>query len=141
MVLDVRPDNRIAPEDAAKFAATAAACARVGWDFERVGVLGPVLAANLRWLSGYRHPRVRNEPVAEALRAVFAESQGLLTGAREVGDPIATLPVHYHLLWCHELAVDLEGRLLSAGTRVHLAPAIVEEVGGSVDASAASVAE
>jgi hypothetical protein len=93
VVLDVRPDGRIEPEDAAKFAATAAACVRVGWDFERVGVLGPVLAANLRRLSGYRHPRVRIELVAEALRVVFAVPQGLLTRAREVGDRIATLPV------------------------------------------------
>ncbi|RDG35041.1 TnsA-like heteromeric transposase endonuclease subunit [Streptomyces corynorhini] len=140
VVLDVRPDNRIEPADAVKFAATAAACARVGWGFERVGVLGPVLAANLRWLSGYRHPRVRNEQVVGALRAVFAEPQGLLTGVREVGDPIATLPVLYHMLWCHELAVDLEGRLLSADTRVHPASVVAKEVGGSADASAASVA-
>ena len=91
VVLDVRPDDRIEPDDASKFAATA--CARVGWGFERVGILDPVLAANLLWLTGYRYPRVRREPVAEALQAVFAEPQGLLAGAREVGDPIATLPV------------------------------------------------
>lgn len=93
VVLDVRPDDQIEPDDAKRFAATAAACARVGWGFERVGMLDPELAANLRWLSGYRHPRVRREPVADALQAVFAEPQGLLAGAREVGDPIATLPV------------------------------------------------
>ncbi|WP_308402713.1 TnsA-like heteromeric transposase endonuclease subunit [Streptomyces sp. AC550_RSS872] len=58
VVLDVRPDDRIEPEDAVKFEVTAAACARVGWGFEGVGVLDPVLAANLRWLSGYRHPSV-----------------------------------------------------------------------------------
>ncbi|MFC5954768.1 TnsA-like heteromeric transposase endonuclease subunit [Streptomyces pratens] len=46
VVLDVRPDELVEPEDAVKFAATAVACARVGWDYERVGVLGPVLAAN-----------------------------------------------------------------------------------------------
>ncbi|MDX3264575.1 TnsA-like heteromeric transposase endonuclease subunit [Streptomyces sp. NPDC093228] len=53
-VLDLRPDERIEPEDAAKFAATAVACARIGWGYGRVGVLDPVLGANLRWLSGYR---------------------------------------------------------------------------------------
>ncbi|MEU3372936.1 TnsA-like heteromeric transposase endonuclease subunit [Streptomyces sp. NPDC006711] len=57
VVLDVRPDDRIEPDDAAKFAATAAACSQVRWGFERVGILDPVLAANPRWLSGYRHPR------------------------------------------------------------------------------------
>jgi hypothetical protein len=69
VVLDVRPDDRIEPEDAVKFGATATACAVVGWDFERVGVLDPVLAANLRGLSGYPHPRVRREPMAAELRA------------------------------------------------------------------------
>ena len=33
------------------------ACALAGWDYQRIGALDPVLAANLRWLSGYRHPR------------------------------------------------------------------------------------
>ncbi|MGW3655027.1 TnsA endonuclease N-terminal domain-containing protein [Streptomyces sp. NPDC005151] len=33
LVVDVRPDNRIEPRDAMKFAATAAACRLVGWDF------------------------------------------------------------------------------------------------------------
>lgn len=68
MVLDVRPDERIEPEDAAKFAVTAMACARVGWGYEWVGVLDPVLAANLRWLSGDRHPRVRREAGAHVSR-------------------------------------------------------------------------
>ncbi|MER5987246.1 TnsA-like heteromeric transposase endonuclease subunit [Streptomyces sp. NPDC001787] len=140
MVLDVRPDDRIEPKDAVKSAATAAACAVVGWDFERVGVLDPVLAANLRWLSGYRHPRVRREPVVAGLRAVFAHPRGLLAGARAVGDPIAVLPVLFHLLWCRELAVDLEAGLLSAATTVRPASPVAREVSGGADASKAVVA-
>ncbi|MFF7183003.1 TnsA-like heteromeric transposase endonuclease subunit [Streptomyces sp. NPDC008121] len=139
-VLDVRPDDRIEPEDAAKFAATAMACGRVGWGYERVGVLEPVSAANLRWLSGYRHPRVRREPVAAELRAAFTEPQALLEGARSVGDPIAVLPVLFHLLWLRELNIDLEGELLSAATLVSLAPAIAKEVDTDADASADAVA-
>ncbi|WP_242433164.1 TnsA-like heteromeric transposase endonuclease subunit [Streptomyces sp. Root264] len=122
MVLDVRPDDRIEPEDVVKFAATATACAVVGWDFERVGVLDPALAANLRWLSGYRHPRVRRDPVAAELRAAFARPRGLLAGVGALGDPIAVLPVLFHLLWCRELAVDLEAGLLSAATQVRPVP-------------------
>ncbi|MEU1556979.1 TnsA-like heteromeric transposase endonuclease subunit [Streptomyces scabiei] len=140
VVLDVRPDDRIESEDAVKFAATAAACAVVGWDFERVGVLDPVLAANLRWLSGYRHPRVRREPVAAELRAAFARPRGLLAGVGAVGDPIAVLPVLFHLLWCRELAVDLEAGLLSAATQVRPVPMVAKEVGGDAGASAAAVA-
>ncbi len=140
VVLDVRPDELVEPEDAAKFEATAVACDRVGWGYERVGVIGPVLAANLRWLSGYRHPRVRREPVAECLRALFAQPQGLLAGVRAVGDPIAVLPVLFHLLWHRELAVDLVGERLSAATVVHPAPVAAREVESGADASAASVA-
>ncbi|MEV8310726.1 TnsA-like heteromeric transposase endonuclease subunit [Streptomyces flavidovirens] len=140
VVLDVRPDELVEPEDAAKFAATAVACARVGWSYERVGMIDPVQAANLRWLSGYRHPRVRREPVAECLRAVFAQSQGLLAGVRAVGDPIAALPVLFHLLWRGELAVDLAGERLSAATVVHPALVAVREVESGADVSAASVA-
>ncbi|MFD4233129.1 TnsA-like heteromeric transposase endonuclease subunit [Streptomyces sp. NPDC058542] len=140
VVLDVRPDDRIEPEDAVRFAATAAACAMVGWDFERVGVLDPVLAANLRWLSGYRHPRVRRDPVAAELRAAFARPRGLLAGVGAVGDPITVLPVLFHLLWCRELAVDLEAGLLSAATQVRPVPMAAKEVDGDAGASAAAVA-
>jgi hypothetical protein len=140
VVLDVRPDERIEPEDAVKFAVTAAACARVGWNYERVGVVEPVLGANLRWLSGYRHPRVRREAVVADLRVVFTKPRGLLAGARAVGDPIAVLPVLFHLLWCRELAVDLEGELLSAATLVAPVPAITEEAEGDAGASTVAVA-
>lgn len=140
VVVDVRPDERIEPEDAAKFAATAEACARVGWGYERVGVLDPVLAANLRWLSGYRHPRVRREPVAGALLAVFSEPVGLLAGARAARDPLAVLPVLYHLLWCRELTAELQTERLSAASPVRLAPTAVREVGWDADASEAAVA-
>ncbi|MFF9047133.1 TnsA-like heteromeric transposase endonuclease subunit [Streptomyces parvulus] len=140
VVLDVRPDERIEPGDAAKFTATAEACTRVGWGYERVGVLDPVLAANLRWLSGYRHPRVRQEPVASALLAAFSEPLGLLAGARAVGDPLAVLPVLYHLLWRSELTAETRAERLSAASLVRPAPAAVGEVGWDADASTAAVA-
>jgi hypothetical protein len=57
VVIDVRADDRIEPTDAEAFEVTELACAEVGWSFRRLGVINPVLAANLRWLSRYRHPR------------------------------------------------------------------------------------
>lgn len=54
-VIDVRPDNRVTPADQEIFQATADLCATVGWAYRRLGGLPPVLLANLRWLSGYRH--------------------------------------------------------------------------------------
>ena len=57
VVVDVRPDDRIPDRDAETFAVTAAACQAAGWEYRRAGDLDPVLAANVRWLSRYRHRR------------------------------------------------------------------------------------
>jgi hypothetical protein len=78
-----------------------------GWEYRLVGALDPIATANLRWLSGYRHPRHDVAPVAAVLRAAFAEPVPLMEGAEAAGDPIVVLPVLYHLLWRQELAVDL----------------------------------
>ena len=80
VVVDVRADQRIGDQDAAVFAATAQVCAQVGWDYQRAGELAPVQAANLRWLSGYRHPRFAQSGVAARLGEVFAEPGSLLGG-------------------------------------------------------------
>lgn len=134
LVVDVRPDERIEPGDAVKFAVTAAACRSVGWDFARVGTPDAVLMANVRWLAGCRHPRVHRPDVAGRLVEVFADGAGLLDGARRVGDQIAVLPVLFHLLWRQALTTDLEGALLSADTHVRLG--LVREGGGDAVASA-----
>jgi hypothetical protein len=55
LVIDVRAAERIEPRDAEAFELTRRACRSVGWRYRRVGGLGAVVAANLRWLSGYRH--------------------------------------------------------------------------------------
>jgi hypothetical protein len=67
VVIDVRADQRVGEQDAAVFAATARWCAQVGWDYQRVGELGLVHARNLRWLSGYRHPRFAQPGLAARL--------------------------------------------------------------------------
>ncbi|GAA1574271.1 hypothetical protein GCM10009827_115160 [Dactylosporangium maewongense] len=121
VVIDVRPDDRIEQADAEAFDATARACAEVGWLFHRVGTPDPVLAANLRWLARYRHPRcgVRRDVVA-SLVGVFDRPTGLFTGAAEVGDRLAVLPVLYHLLWRQVLVADLTVEPLRPGTVVRV---------------------
>jgi hypothetical protein len=111
LVVDVRADDRIGEDDAALFAATEVACGSVGWEYRRVGVVEPGLAANLRWLAGYRHPRNRIEPVAAGLMETFATARSVFEGASMVGDPIAVLPTLFHMLWTGELTVDLTVRL------------------------------
>jgi hypothetical protein len=112
VVIDVRPDQRIGEQDAAVFADTARLCAEVGWEYQRVGELGPVHAANLRWLAGYRHPRFAQPGLAARLGEVFAEGAPLLSGAAASGDPVAVLPVLFGMLWRGELTAELERDLL-----------------------------
>ena len=121
VVIDVRPDDRVGPKDAAVFAATASVCASAGWSYRRVGALGLVLAANLRWLAGYRHPRCLRSDLAARLREVFAAPGPLLPGARAAGDPVVVLPVLFHLLWCGVLAADLAGSRLGAASVIAVA--------------------
>ncbi|AJT62595.2 hypothetical protein T261_0906 [Streptomyces lydicus] len=106
-VVDCRPAERRRARDWMKFEATRAACDQLGWEFRLLGAPDAVLVRNVRWLSGYRHPRHRLEPVASHLLAAFAEPVALMDGALAVGEPGAALPVLFHLLWSHELAVDV----------------------------------
>jgi hypothetical protein len=71
VVVDVRADDRIGPRDAAAFKVTAWACELAGWQFRRVGAVGPVLLANVRWLAGYRHPRHGSGVAAQAARGPY----------------------------------------------------------------------
>lgn len=122
IVIDVRADDRVEEADAEAFEATARACAEVGWIFRRVGVVDPVLAANVRWLSRYRHPRNGAQPaVVDALLAVFAQPTPLFAGAENVGDRIAVLPVLFHLLWHRRLVTNLDAAPLNAATVVRCA--------------------
>jgi hypothetical protein len=118
LVVDVRPDDRIRPEDAQAFEVTAAACESVGWGYRRVGAPDPVLAANVRWLAGYRHRRCLREEHRAGLLEAFSSPAPLLAGARAVGDPIAVLPSLFHLMWAGVLAASLSPALLDGGAMV-----------------------
>lgn len=121
VVVDVRADDRISPADAEVFCRSHDACATVGWDYRRVGALDPVVAANLRWLSGYRHPRAHRPGVASALETTFACTRPLMEGARSVGHAIVVLPVLFHMLWHGRLMADLVSGVLGEHTMVGLA--------------------
>ena len=74
MVIDVRPADKIGAKDRAKFEFefTVALCAQVpGWSFRLVHEPDPILTGNLRWLSGFRHPRHRLSPWLLKLMKVF----------------------------------------------------------------------
>ncbi len=107
VVVDVRPDDRVPERDAETFAATASACEAVGWEYRRAGDLDPVLVANVRWLSRYRHQRCLVPEVASVLLEAFAGGRCLFEGAEMAGDRLGVLPVLFHLMWRRQLAADL----------------------------------
>jgi hypothetical protein len=111
VVVDVRPDDRIPERDAETFAVTAAACESAGWEYRRSGDLDPVLVANVRWLSRYRHPRCLVPQVAVVLLEAFAGGRGLFEGAEAAGDRLRVLPVLFHLMWQRQLTADLPAPL------------------------------
>jgi len=111
VVIDVRPDDRIQLRDAEAFEATRRACGIAGWGFVRAGVPDPVRTANVAWLSRYRHHRCGSPDAARLLLKAFAEPAPLMTGAAAAGDPLAVLPVLFHLMWRHVLQADLAARL------------------------------
>jgi len=125
VVVDVRADDRIPERDAEVFAVTAGACAQVGWEFRRVGVPGAVLAANVRWLSRYRHPRCAGRPgsgLDVQLMQTFAVATPLLAGAEANGERLRVLPVLFHLMWLGRLtAAGLASAPLGASTLIRAA--------------------
>ena len=109
-IVDVRPDDRIGDLDALKFKQTADACALVGWSYRRMGEVDPVVRANSRWLSSYRHPWCGLSRVTsfEAIAAALAEGRARLdeVGVR-VGAPLlAVLPLVFHHVWHGDLGMD-----------------------------------
>jgi len=122
VVIDVRADDRIEAADAEAFAVTAETCARLGWEFRRAGEIDPVPGGNVRWLARYRHPRCAGPAgVARRLREAFVGPVPLLAGAAEAGDPLATLPALFHLMWRQELVADLTRERLGPATQVRAA--------------------
>jgi hypothetical protein len=88
--------------------AVAEACAHIGWTYRRLAPLDDVLAANLKWLAGYRRPRNqgRTDLMAAVLKA-FAAPRPLIEGVEAVGDPIEVLPCVFHSLWHGRLTANL----------------------------------
>ncbi len=118
VVVDIRPDDRIPERDAETFAVTALACEAAGWEYRRSGDLDPVLVANVRWLSRYRHRRCLVPGIAAVLLEAFAGGRGLFEGAEAAGDRLRVLPVLFHLMWQRQLTADLTAGPLSASTVV-----------------------
>lgn len=89
--------------------AVRAACEETGWTYRRLAPLDGVLAANLKWLAGYRHPRNAGRPgLTHAVVEAFARPRPLIEGAEAAGDPLEILPSVFHALWHGRVTADLE---------------------------------
>ena len=94
----------------------------LGWEFRRVGEIDPVPGSNVRWLARYRHPRCAGRAgVTRRLREAFAGPAPLLAGAARAGDPLATLPALFHMMWRQELVADVMRERLGPATLVRAA--------------------
>jgi hypothetical protein len=65
------------------------------------------MTTNVRWLAGYRHPRCAPRDLQHAAESLVATPMPLMEIAALIGDPLASLPVIYHLLWRGRLRTDL----------------------------------
>ncbi|MGW0964517.1 TnsA-like heteromeric transposase endonuclease subunit [Streptomyces gelaticus] len=87
----------------------AEACAQVGLVYRRLEPLEKTLAANLKRLAGYRHPRNQGHPgLAAAVLEAFTQPRPLIEGVEAIGDAIEVLPVAFHALWHGQLTVALD---------------------------------
>jgi hypothetical protein len=87
----------------------AEACALIGWTYRRLPPLDDILAANLAWLAGYRHPRNVGRPgLTPAVVEAFARPRPLIEGAEAAGDPLEVLPAVFHALWHGRVTADLD---------------------------------
>lgn len=92
--------------------AVSTACEEIGWAYRRLAPLDDVLAANLKWLAGYRHPRNAGRPgLMPAVVEAFARPRPLIEGAEAAGDPLEILPAVFHALWHGRVTADLEAPL------------------------------
>lgn len=85
------------------------AVGQTGWQLRVVSDAHPVVAANRRRLSRYRHARWADERAARVLHEVFAHPLSFAEGVASSGLPRleATGRAH-HLIWTQELVIEWE---------------------------------
>ncbi|WP_329345565.1 TnsA-like heteromeric transposase endonuclease subunit [Streptomyces microflavus] len=122
LLIDVRPADRIKPEDALKFAATAEAALSAGWQYGVVAGWRQHVWTNVDALSAERRPTPDMLGVQDQLREIAA--QGPLPFG-ELADhcriPAIARAHAIHLLWHRHLGADLSGPFGDASL-IRLAP-------------------
>ncbi|MFF1301926.1 TnsA-like heteromeric transposase endonuclease subunit [Streptomyces sp. NPDC058307] len=122
-LIDVRPAERIKPEDALKFAAAAEAALSAGWQYGVVAGWRQHLWTNVDALSAERRPLPDVLGIQGQLRDAAAAHGSLLFGelVERCRVPAIARAHAIHLLWHRHLGVDLSGPF-GDGSLVRLAP-------------------
>ncbi|MBZ6211573.1 TnsA-like heteromeric transposase endonuclease subunit [Streptomyces olivaceus] len=107
LLADCAGHGDISPRLSCRAAVMEAAAAAAGWQYRVLRPPDPVLAANLRWLAGYRHPRYKGGELARRAAEAFRRPRPLIEGVHELGDPIQVFPVVFHALWHGDLSAPL----------------------------------
>ncbi|MCX5112845.1 TnsA-like heteromeric transposase endonuclease subunit [Streptomyces sp. NBC_00378] len=121
-LIDVRPADRIKPQDALKFAATAEAALSAGWQYGVVAGWRRHVWTNVDALSAERRPTPDVLGIQDQLRQVAA--QGPLPFGELVEQcriPAIARAHAIHLLWHRHLGADLSGPFGDASL-IRLAP-------------------
>jgi hypothetical protein len=102
-------------------AAAGEACQPADRAYLSGGVADRVLAACLRWLSDYKHPRTLDRGPAGEPAPAFEHPALLAAGAGTAGDPVAVAPSVSRLLWPGRLPAGSASVLPGRSTLVRAA--------------------
>jgi hypothetical protein len=107
-LLDVRPAERIGPDDLVRFAATGEAALAAGWRYGVVAGWRPHVLTNLDTLASQRRPLA--DPLGIQPQLLEAAAQGPLPFSELVAAtsyPAVARAHALHLIWHRRLAIDL----------------------------------
>ncbi|MCI2239105.1 TnsA-like heteromeric transposase endonuclease subunit [Paenibacillus sp. TRM 82003] len=107
VVVDVRARARLDPVSERTFERTRRLCRQLGWQYRVCSDIEAVHVRNVRWLSGYRHPRFgSDEEKSTKLLDVFEAPLPLADGLTACGSNLHWRAVLYHLLWRRVLTYE-----------------------------------
>lgn len=106
-LVDVKPALQIEPSDVELFHRTRGLCDRLGWDYTVIDDISDQEARNLRFLSGYRYARWREDRCVQLFRDHAGESARLSAWADLLhGSCPEPLGAVYSALWWRHLSFD-----------------------------------
>ena len=114
VVYDVKPLKFMDDDTIAQFDKTRAICKRVGWDYEVIHEMPPMVRENIAWLWSFKHYGYRPAPeVVTRLLAALQSPLTLIDAARamQMNSIPAARSALFHLIWARDINIDLTSRL------------------------------